>query len=142
MDKKGPIVLVDDDEEDLQMLIEIFADLNLPNEIHLFKNTNSVVAFLQREDIDPFLIISDINMPVMNGFELRDLLKNDEAISGKRIPYIYFSSALGMKKGPKDQAMSYQGIFPKPVKHSEWRDTLETIVKYWTLSMPSASFEF
>jgi hypothetical protein len=29
-----------------------------------------------------------------------------------------------------------QGVFKKPAKHAEWKETLSTIVKYWTLSMP------
>ena len=137
MNKKGPIVLIDDDDDDLSLLIEIFAEFNLPNEIHLFKNSSSVIAFLQKPEVDPFLIISDINMPVLNGFQLRDTFNLDPLVNFKRIPYLFFSTAPSHPDVISDPITSnIQGIFKKPVKHSEWKETLSSIVRYWTLSMP------
>lgn len=140
MDKNGPIVLIDDDDDDLHLFIEIFADMNLSNEVHLFRNTASVIAFLQRPEIDPFLIISDIHMPTMNGFQLRDLLRRDPLIAGKKIPYLFFSTATGLKTSAGSHGGEYQGIFKKPAKKTEWREVLDCIVKYWTLGMPPADY--
>ena len=137
MDKTGPIVLIDDDDDDLQLLIEIFADLNLRNEIHFFKNTASVISFLQRPEVNPFLIISDVNMPVMNGFELKRKFAADPVIRAKKIPYLFFSSNPNVIAISTDEMDAYQGIFRKPVKKSEWREMFNTIVKYWTYSDPT-----
>lgn len=136
MDKNGPIVLIDDDDDDLHLFIEIFADMNLRNEVHLFKNTSSVIAFLQREEVNPFMIISDIHMPTMNGFQLRALLRNDPLIARKKIPYLFFSTATGLKTSSGGPSGDFQGVFKKPGKRTEWREVLDCIVKYWTLSMP------
>lgn len=137
MNKKGPIVLIDDDEDDLHLLIEIFTDMNLPNEIHLFRNTASVISFLQKPEVDPFMIISDINMPVLNGFQLRQTISLDPLINFKRIPYLFFSTSPSYDVIVNDPTSAMiQGVFKKPAKHAEWKETLSTIVKYWTLSMP------
>jgi CheY-like chemotaxis protein len=141
MNKKGPIVLIDDDQDDLQLLIEIFAEMNLPNEIHLFKNSLSLLTFLKKPGVNPFLIISDINMPVTNGFQLRDMIMSDPEINGSHIPYIFFTTASVLKVVSNNKGYSYQGIFRKPSKHVEWRETLTSIVKYWTLSMPPDEYE-
>lgn len=141
MNKKGPIVLIDDDQDDLQLLIEVFADMNLPNEIHLFRNKDSLLAFLQKPEVDPFLIISDINMPVTNGFQLKEIIFNDTQISSKRIPYIFFTTASVLRVVSDSKRSSSQGIFRKPSKHSEWKETLTAIVRYWTLSMPPEEYE-
>jgi CheY-like chemotaxis protein len=141
MNKRGPIVLIDDDQDDLHLLIEIFADFSLPNEVHLFKNTTSVVAFLQKPEVDPFLIISDINMPVTNGFRLRQMILSDPQTNCRNVPYIFFTTSTMLKVVESGKGPTFQGIFKKPVKHSEWKETLSSIVKYWTLSMPPDEYE-
>ena len=141
MNKKGPIVLIDDDQDDLHLLIEIFSDFNLPNEIHLFKNTDSVVAFLRKPEVDPFLIISDINMPVTNGFRLREMILNDPQINSRNVPYIFFTTSTMLKVVDLGKRPTFQGIFKKPSRHSEWKETLSAIVLYWTLSMLPDEYE-
>lgn len=141
MNKKGPIVLIDDDQDDLHLLIEIFSDLNLPNEIHLFKNVDSVVNFLRKPDVDPFLIISDINMPVVNGFRLRETILADPQTNCRNVPYIFFTTSTMLKVVANGKGQTFQGIFKKPARHSEWKETLSSIVKYWTLSMPPDEYE-
>lgn len=140
MDKNGPIILIDDDEDDLHLFIDIFSDMNLSNEVHLFKSTKSVIAFLQRPEILPFLIISDIHMPMMNGFELRDLLRKDPLIRAKNIPYLFFSTATGLKVASGQGSPEFQGIFKKPDKKSDWKHVLEAIVEYWKLSVPADDY--
>ena len=142
MDKNGPIILIDDDDDDLQLFIEIFADMNLQNEVHLFKNTRSVITFLQKPEINPFMIISDINMPVMNGFQLREQLRRDPAINKKNIPYLFFSTTPGIQITARNTTQEFQGVFLKPDKKSDWRIVLDTIVKYWKLSLPPDETEF
>ncbi|MBL7698199.1 MAG: response regulator [Chitinophagaceae bacterium] len=142
MNKKGPIVLIDDDQDDLHLLIEIFAEFNLPNEIHLFKSAESLLAFLRKPGVDPFLIISDINMPVTNGFRLRDQILADPGIDSKTIPYIFFTTSTTLRVSSNGSGAPFQGIFKKPTRHSEWKETLMSIVRYWTLSMPPDEYEF
>jgi CheY-like chemotaxis protein len=141
MNKKGPIVLIDDDQDDLHLLIEIFSEFNLPNEIHLFKKAESLIAFLRNPEVDPFLIISDINMPVMNGFRLREMVMSDTQIVTKNIPYIFFTTASMLRVVGESKDASFHGIFRKPARHAEWKDTLMAIVKYWTLSMPPEQYD-
>lgn len=141
MNKKGPIVLIDDDQDDLQLLIEIFAEFNLPNEVHLFKSADSLLAYLRKPDVDPFLIISDINMPVTNGFRLRQMIIEDEQIDSRTVPYIFFTTSTTLRVVNTSNPAAFHGIFKKPVRHSEWKETLMAIVRYWSMSMPPADYE-
>jgi CheY-like chemotaxis protein len=141
MNKKGPIVLIDDDQDDLHLLIEIFSDFNLPNEIHLFKSSETLLSFLRKPEVDPFLIISDINMPVTNGFRLREMILNDPEINSRNVPYIFFTTSTMLKVVETGKGSTLQGIFKKPSRHADWKETLSSIVKYWSLSMPPDEYE-
>ena len=134
MDKTGPIIIIDDDLDDQDLLRELFAELNLKNEVRIFPEGESALDYLSDPSIHPFIIISDIKMPKMDGFELkRQVASRSE--NSKTTPFLFFTT------GSTDQALniaythSVQGIFQKPVKYNDWKDTITNIVQYWTTCM-------
>jgi CheY-like chemotaxis protein len=94
MNKNGPIIVIEDDADDREMLRVAFNDLNYANEVCYFETGKKALAHLQNESIYPFLIISDVNLPELNGFELRKMVHTNEGLSAKCIPYVFFSTAV------------------------------------------------
>lgn len=45
MNKKGPIVIIEDDEDDRNIIKEVFAELNFENEIIYFENGKCTCPF-------------------------------------------------------------------------------------------------
>lgn len=43
--------------------------------------------------IEPFIIFSDINMPRLNGIELRERVRTNEDLWVKSIPYLFFTTS-------------------------------------------------
>ena len=72
MNKSGPIIVIEDDPDDQEILIEIFLRLKYTNKIIFFSDGNKALEYINRTDVQPFLILSDINMPKFDGFELRN----------------------------------------------------------------------
>ena len=89
MNKNGPVIIIEDDEDDQEFLSTIFKKLNYPNEIIFFFDGKSALDYLNNPSIVPFIILSDINMPKLSGFELRAKLKTDAALAVKCIPYLF-----------------------------------------------------
>ena len=48
--------------------------------------------FLMKQPADLFIIISDINMPRMNGIELRDKLQKEGDSRLRSIPYLFLTT--------------------------------------------------
>jgi CheY-like chemotaxis protein len=80
----------------------------------------------------PFLILSDINLPVLNGLELRSRVFENEQISRKCIPYLFFTTVADEKSVTTAYALSAQGYFKKPHGYAELRTTMKSIVEYWS----------
>ncbi|MDP6966340.1 MAG: PAS domain S-box protein, partial [Candidatus Marinimicrobia bacterium] len=77
---KPKVLIVDDEKADRQMLTLFLNDLN----VDIFEAENGRTALEAIEDNTPHLIISDIEMPVMDGFTLLEEIRDNEEM--KSIP--------------------------------------------------------
>ena len=131
MNKKGPVIIIEDDEDDQLVLQEVFEKLNYPNKVIFFNDGEKALDFLNKADTIPFLILSDINMPKLNGFDLRNKLKLDADLAIKCIPYLFFSTALNQEMVINAYSVSAQGFFVKEVSVQEIEKTITVIMDYW-----------
>lgn len=129
MKKSGPIIVIEDDLEDQQILGEIFRNLNFPNKILFFADGNDAIDYLHATIEQPFLILSDINMPRIDGFEVRNKICTSERL--KCIPYLFFTTGVDKKAVHDAYAMSVQGFFIKPASMHQLQDTVKKIIEYW-----------
>jgi CheY-like chemotaxis protein len=131
MNKNGPVIIIEDDEDDKEILAEIFKKLKHRNEIIFFSNGQTALNFLTTTDIIPFIILSDINMPVLNGFDLRNKVRLDAQFSIKCIPYLFLSTSATSKMIAEAYSGSIQGFFLKGNTIPEIEKTISLIMDYW-----------
>jgi CheY-like chemotaxis protein len=131
MNRNGPVIIIEDDEDDKDMLREAFQNLNYENQLHFFSDGQAALDFLNSSDLIPFLILSDINLPKLDGFALRSKIKMDADLQLRCIPYIFFSTAVNQKAVIDAYSMSVQGFFIKQNSISELEKTIVVIMEYW-----------
>jgi CheY-like chemotaxis protein len=131
MNKSGPIIIIEDDLDDQEVLTEVFKELNFQNEIIFFGDGEAALNFLTHTAIEPFIIFSDINMPKLNGMELRAKVHNNEDLRVKSIPYLFFTTTAEQKHVIDAYSKSIQGFFVKPNKFDHLKRTIKIIVEYW-----------
>ena len=131
MNRSGAIVIIEDDPDDQDILKEIFKKLNYANELIFFYDGEDALSFLMKAEVIPFLILSDINLPKLDGLELQRKLKQDAQLAIKCIPYIYLTTALNQKAVIDAYSASAQGFFVKGTTIAEIEKTISTIMTYW-----------
>lgn len=131
MNKTGPIIIIEDDTDDQEVLTEIFKELNYKNELIFFGDSIQALEYLTDTDIEPFLVLSDINMPKLNGMELREKVHNNEDLRLKSIPYLFFSTSAEQQHVIDAYSRSIQGFFVKSNNYDKLKNTLIKIVEYW-----------
>ncbi len=131
MNKRGPIVIIEDDMDDQEILTEIFQELDYKNKLVFFGDSVQALEYLTNTDIEPFLVLSDINMPKLNGIELREKVHNNEDLRLKSIPYLFFSTSAEQKHVVDAYSRSIQGFFIKPNNYADLKSTIVKIVEYW-----------
>jgi CheY-like chemotaxis protein len=123
------ILIADDVEHNRSYLRDALKKTNLK----IVEAENGQEALSIAKKILPDLIISDIRMPILDGFELLNKLKSDKAI--KHIPVIAYSASV--MKDQKDRIFEskFSGLLIKPVLVTELYFELMKHLKYEMLKV-------
>ena len=102
-----PVVMVDDDEDDLYIAKQCYEMAGLDNPLLTFNNGEAFLAYLDKVELNeaslPVYALIDINMPRMNGFAVVRKIREREQFH--KIPLILMfsnSSDEGDKKKAKE----------------------------------------
>jgi CheY-like chemotaxis protein len=135
MRRNGEIIIIEDDEDDRLLLKDIFDSLNYPNKVTFIKDPMEAIPYLSDPLVKPFIILSDINMPKINGFELRQEILINSKIDKKCLPYIFLSTS----KNPENVLRAYnchvQGYFRKEEDFLVYKTVIRNIIDYWQTSL-------
>ena len=131
MSNKGPIIAVEDDADDQFLIQSVIEELGLPNKIIFFGNGLEALMYLETVQEQPFLIICDINMPVMNGLELRGRIEQNSYLKRKAIPFIFVSTADNPLVIDSAYESTIQGFFKKENNFSDFKKQIQIICDYW-----------
>jgi len=132
MEISGPILVVDDDDDDHYILKRVCEKLGVTTPVLFFTDARKVLEHLRSTDEVPFLILSDVNMPVVNGLDLKKSIDEDPALRSKAIPFIFFSTSAMSTIVSDAFGMSAQGFFTKGQSLDELEQTLRVIFEYWS----------
>ena len=83
--ENNKILVVDDDPKDLDLLLETLRN----TDFHVITATNGNEALSKLKNQKPSLILLDIVMPEMNGYQFCQMLKSEQAY--KDIPVVFFT---------------------------------------------------
>lgn len=131
MNSNGPVIIIEDDIDDQDILQEVFQKLNYVNKVLFFNDGQAALDYLNATDVLPFIILSDINLPKLDGFALRSKIKLDAKLQLKCIPYLFFSTASNQKAVVDAYSLSVQGFFVKQNSMAELEKTIMLIMEYW-----------
>jgi CheY-like chemotaxis protein len=131
MRKTGPLILVEDDADDQDLMLLTLKNLGLSNEVVLCRDGEEAIKYLYDTNDLPFLILSDINMPRMDGIALKKTIDSCEILRQKCIPFIFISTSSSSALARNACDLSIQGLFEKGNSYDQLHDTLKTILKYW-----------
>jgi CheY-like chemotaxis protein len=130
---KGPIIIVEDDKDDQSVYSEALKAIGVPNEVLFFGGGKETLEYLSATEDQPFIILSDINMPGMNGLEFKRHIQEDPYLVTKGIPFVFISTNATKVSVRHAHALSVQGYFEKPHSMDAIKAMLRTLFDYWAL---------
>lgn len=133
MKNSKPILLIEDDNIDAMTVKRAFRELKITNELVRTLNGEQALDYLSKnENKKPCIIITDLNMPKMNGIEFVRAVKNHEQL--KNIPIVVLTTSKDETDKLETFKHSVAGYMVKPVDYMQFVEAVRAIDLYWTLS--------
>jgi CheY-like chemotaxis protein len=125
------IVMVEDDVDMHYLYKRVFTNLQLEKNLKLFDNALEALGFIRKFSNDTQLIFSDINMPMVDGIELKKRINADRSRKLQDIPFVFLSTSATEVDNIKASSLGIQGFYQKGLTLDEIEKTVKLVVTYW-----------
>jgi len=133
MKSKEPIIIIEDDLDDQEVLRDVFEELQVTNELQFFDDCDKAFAHLMSLPEKPFLIISDINLPKTNGIELKQRIDTTDRLRQMAIPFVFLTTSDAQQTiDAAYRINNLQGYFQKSHTMADIKRKVKLILDYWT----------
>ena len=123
-------MVIEDDLDDQDLLEEAFRTLDYPNPTIFFSNGYDALNYLHQCSAPPALIISDINMPKINGIEILKRINRTPELKKLDIPFVFLTTLSQKEAAASSNSVSGQPFFTKPTTMEGLRNVIRSIMEY------------
>lgn len=128
------ILLVEDNLGDARLIMEAFKEGKIPNRLHLAKDGQHALHYLRLCQGEggpclPELILMDLNLPRMDGWELLEIIKADPGL--KHIPVIILTSSDSEKDIRRSYELAANCYLTKPVELDAFMKVVLFLGEFW-----------
>jgi chemotaxis family two-component system response regulator Rcp1 len=134
LDRPVETLLVEDNEADIRLTREVFADGRILNKLSVVRDGEEAMAFLKRRAPfagapRPDLVLLDLNLPRKDGREVLAEMKNDEEL--RRIPVVILTTSRAEADVIRTYELHANCYIVKPVDLSQFINVVRSIEDFW-----------
>lgn len=124
------VLLVEDSEDDILIVQRAFKALGLGHELHAFATGEAALAHLENTRVRPDLVLLDINLPGLSGFEVLRRLRMDALV--RTVPITVLSASERERDVVEAYEAGANSYLVKPIKFEQFTQLLRQWNDYWT----------
>lgn len=131
----GPTVLLVEDDADHAYLTGLaFEDTLPPVTLHHVETGEACLAFLRHQEPyadapRPDLVLLDLHMPRMSGYEVMEEILRDEAL--RALPVVVMTSSSDPKDVERMYRLRCNAYMVKPVDYTRFAQVVQALGSYW-----------
>lgn len=130
MNKKGPIILIENNQGDRKLFTQIFSELGFSNNILYFHSGNDAYNYLISNNVKPFLIFSDIVLLHMDDEQEVNISFKNLSIE-LNCPCLFFTTVFNQCFVMDLYSAPTQNYMVKPYSYEKFKEIINTILEYW-----------
>lgn len=138
MDGYKPILLADDNPRDAELALAAMEEEQLADKVAICRDGTEVLDYLYRRGAyearspgNPILIVLDLKMPKVDGLEVLQIIKRDQALS--RIPVVMLTSSKEEFDVARCYASGANAYVVKPVDFPAYVKAVRELGIFWAI---------
>jgi CheY-like chemotaxis protein len=130
------LLVVEDSESDVELLREALSDSEPDVAMDIVRHGEDALAFLRREGefaaaAHPDLVVLDLNLPRMGGFEVLKALRADVDPRLRRLPVVVFTTSSARSDVETAYDLHASSFVTKPTAFEHYLDTVRAFREFW-----------
>jgi DNA-binding response OmpR family regulator len=132
------ILLVEDNPNDVELTMEALAENNIANSVDVASDGEEALDYLYcrgkfstRQTGNPGVILLDLKLPKINGLELLNKIRSDDAL--KLIPVVILTSSREESDLIESYRLGVNAYVVKPVDFNEFVKAISTLGLFWAI---------
>lgn len=133
-----PILLVEDNLNDVELVLNALKKNQIANEIVIARHGGEALDYLYRRDkfegmssSPPLFIMLDLKMPKVDGLEVLKQIKSNETL--KLIPVVMLTSSREESDLVKSYRLGVNAYVVKPVDFTQFVEVIRQLGVFWAL---------
>lgn len=128
------LLLVEDDPDDIRQILKIFRRNKIAVDIDIVTNGEEALAYVRQEgrfieSTRPDLILLDLNLPKIDGFDMLAVIKADDSL--KTIPVVVLTTSRANQDILRSYQLNANSYHIKPLGIEELSKLINMINEYW-----------
>jgi CheY-like chemotaxis protein len=130
------LLVVEDSEADIELLREALADSEPALELDVVRHGEDALSFLRREGAyrtaaRPDLVVLDLNLPRMGGFEVLRALREDVDPRLRRLPVVVFTTSSSGADVDRAYDLHASSFVTKPTAFDHYLEAVRAFREFW-----------
>jgi CheY-like chemotaxis protein len=132
------ILMVEDDPRDVELSLTALEEYNLANEVQVLPDGSQALDYLycrgsfqDRPRVNPALILLDLKLPKVDGLEVLQQIRADEAL--KLIPVVVLTSSREERDLVASYRLGVNAYVVKPVEFHQFVNAVKELGIFWAL---------
>lgn len=128
------VALVDDNPMDRLLAVEALTEVCPECTLETYASGRAVLDHLRHTETLPDVVLLDINMPGLTGFDVLKAMKTDPRLS--LIPVVMFTTSNAAADIQQAYTLHASSYVVKAATFSAFLEQLEAFIRYWRLNQP------
>jgi len=123
------ILLIEDNPGDIELTRIGFEEARVANNLSVIKDGQQAIDFFEQGNDLPDIVLLDINLPKVNGFEILEKIRSLEY--SENIPVIMLTSSGADEDINKSYSAKANSYIIKPVDFDKFYKVIKSLEQFW-----------